>query len=220
VNGASPVRAHPFDLVFAEFRAERLPAIRAELGERSDLDTFMLTPAALDLMHELRPEEGLGDAVDDFVALVHAAYLFWRDGEQTNNLDVGATRALCSPLGPSEPLLTAPSPERARYIQVAPQLIWGRLAEDAPFEPLDGWFAVPSGAGLRIVACFGVHPERPGMSVATADGPLPAAIAREDGTPLFAPTMSGGNLADLHAISEPDELLLLGFRAQRGEEIS
>jgi hypothetical protein len=103
---------------------------------------------------------------------------------------------------------------------VAPQLIWGRLAEDAPFEPLDGWFAMPSGAGLRIVACFGVHPERPGMSVAAVDGPLPAAISRADGTPLFAPTMSGGDLAGLHAISGPEELLLLGFRAPRGEERS
>jgi hypothetical protein len=102
MNRAAPVRAHPFELVFAEFRAERLPAIRAELGERSDLDTFMLSAAALDLMQELRPEEGLGDAVDDFVALVHAAYLFWRDGERTTNLDVAATRALCSPLGDAD----------------------------------------------------------------------------------------------------------------------
>ena len=144
MSASSPARAHPFDLVFAEFRAERLPAIRAELGERSDLDMFMLTAAALDLMHELRPEEGLGDAVDDFVALVHAAYLFWRDGERTSSLDVAATHALCLPLGDGELTPAAPSPEGARYIQVAPQLIWGRLAEDAPFEPLDGWFAVPS----------------------------------------------------------------------------
>ncbi|HEY8062721.1 MAG TPA: hypothetical protein VID74_07980 [Gemmatimonadales bacterium] len=220
MNGVPPVRVHPFDLVFAGFRAERLPAIHAELGEQSDLDTFMLTPAAVDLMHELRPDEGLGDAVDDFVALVHAAYLYWRDGERTSDLDERNTRALCVPLADAEPARAGPSPERARYIQVAPQLIWGRLAEDGPFEPLDGWFDVPSGTGLRMVACFGVHPERPGMSVAAVAGSLPAAISREDGTPLFAPTMPGGDLAGLHAISGPEELLLLGFRARRGEEMS
>jgi len=214
------VRVHPFDLVFAAFRADRLPAIRAELGGLSDLDSFMLNPAALDLMHELRPDDGLGDAVDDFVALVHAAYLYWRDGERTSQLDEKRTRALCMPLAAAEPAMGGPSPEAARYIQVAPQLIWGRLAEDGPFEPLDGWFDLPSGTGLRMVACFGVHPERPGMSVAAVAGSLPAAISREDGTPLFAPTMSGGDLAGLHAISGPEELLLLGFRARQGEEMS
>jgi len=216
----SAVRVHPFDLVFAAFRADRLPAIRAELGGLSDLDSFMLNPAALDLMHELRPDDGLGDAVDDFVALVHAAYLYWRDGERTSQLDEKRTRALCMPLAAADPAMGGRSPEAARYIQVAPQLIWGRLAEDGPFEPLDGWFDLPSGTGLRMVACFGVHPERPGMSVAAVAGSLPAAISREDGTPLFAPTMSGGDLAGLHAISGPEELLLLGFRARRGEEMS
>jgi hypothetical protein len=221
MNRASPpIRAHPFDLVFADFRADRLPAIRAELGERSDLDTFMLAAAAVDLMHELRPDEGFGEGVDDFVALVHAAYLFWRDGERTTNLDMAATRALCSPPGGIEPAPDALPSEPARYIQVAPQLIWGRLSEDAPFEPLDGWFAVSSGAGLRLVACFGVHPERPGVSVATVDGPRPAATSRADGTPLFAPTMSGGDLAGLHAISGPEELLLLGYRALAPAEMS
>lgn len=220
MNLGSAIRVHPFDLVFAGFRAERLPAIHAELGDQSDLDTFMLAPAALDLMHELRPEEGLGDAVDDFVALVHAAYLYWRDGERTSNLDEENTRALCVPLADAEAVMDGPSPERARYIQVAPQLIWGRLAEDAPFEPLDGWFDVPSGTGLRLVACFGVHAERPGMSVAAVAGSLPAVISREDGTPLFAPTMPGGDLAGLHATSGPEEVLLLGCRARRGEEMS
>jgi hypothetical protein len=220
VAASDQVRPHPFELVFAIFRSERLPAIHAELGERTSLDSFMLAAAALELMRELRPDEGLGEAVDDFVALVHAGYLFWRDGERTLRLDAAATRALCAPFADGEPAAAPRVPEGARYIQVAPRLIWGRLADDAPFEPLDGWFAVPSNAGLRIVACFGVHPGRPGVSVVAVEGRLRSNLVREDGTPLFAPTMSGGDLAGLHAVSVPEELLLLGVRAPPGEELS
>jgi hypothetical protein len=215
----NPSRPHPFDLLFGGFRAEQLPAIRAELGERSDLNTFLLAAPALELMRELRPDEGLGEAVDDFVALVHAAYLFWRDGERTRYLDEAATRVLCRPF--RAPATRGPGirTDATRYIQIAPRLIWGRLAEDAAFEPLDGWFAVPTDAGLRLVACFGVHVERPGVSVIAIEGPVPDNVARADGTPLFAPTMSGGEAASLHGISAPEELLLLGLGVLNGEEL-
>lgn len=213
-------RPHPFELVFGGFRDQRLPAIRAELGERTDLDAFMLAASALELMGELRPEAGLGDAVGDFIALVHAAYLFWRDGEQTIRLNAVGTRALCGPAASDDPGAGPSAPRRAGYIQVAPQLIWGRLADATAFEPLDGWFVVPADEGMRIVACFGVHAERPGMSVVAVEGALPASIARADGSPLFAPTMPGGEAASLHAVSSPEELLLLGIRALKGEELS
>lgn len=219
MNRADRARPHPFELVFAAFRGQHLPAIHAELGEQSDLNAFMLAATALELMRELRPDEGLGEAVDDFVALVHAAYLFWRDGERTTRLDATATHALCGPFAGVVPLASQRMPQPVRYIQLAPHLIWGRLADDTPFDPLDGWFAVASGAGLRVVACFGVHPERPGVSVVAVEGPLPADIARPDGTPMFAPTMPGGDAAGLHAISVPEELLLLGARAQKDEEL-
>lgn len=213
-------RPHPFDLVFGGFRDQRLPAVRAELGERSDLDAFILAASALELMGELRPDEGLGDAVDDFIALVHAAYLFWRDGERTIRLDAVATRALCGPAAAEDPGAARFTPRTAGYIQVAPQLIWGRLADATTFEPLDGWFVVPANEGGRVVACFGVHAERPGMSVVAVEGVLPANIARVDGSPLFAPTMPGGEAAGLHAVSAPEELLLLGVRASKDEEFS
>ena len=222
-------RPHPFDLIFAPFRDRQFPAIRAELGGQSDVNAFMLAAAALELMRELRPDDGLGDAVDDFAALVHAAYLFWRDGERTLGLDVAATRALCTtpsgeaglPLAARGTPAEAPGgPARARYIQVAPHLIWARLDADAPFEPLDGWFALPASDGLRIVACLGVHPDRPGISVLVAEGRPRCDTTRPDGTLLLAPTMQGGDLAGLHAIDAPDELLLLGFRAPIEKELT
>jgi len=209
------IRTQPFDLLFGAFRNERFPAIRASLGERDGINDFMLAQPALELMRELRPEEGLGDAVDDFVALVHAAYLFWRDGEQTVALDEGATRSL---VGGGPERSSAPSATRATtYVQVAPRVIWGQLDPDAPFEPLDGWFGfATSESALRMVACFGVHPERPGVSVVAVEGTLPVSVIRPDGTAPFSPTMSGGDAAGLHAVNGPEELLLLGWRASGG----
>jgi hypothetical protein len=157
--------------------------------------------------------------VDDFVALVHAAYLFWRDGEATVTLDEPATRQLCQP----DRSASGRAPLGAtttQYIQVAPRLVWAQLAEDQAFEPLDGWFAIRGDAGLRVVACFGVHGQRPGMSVVAVEGPLPLTVERPDGTPLFAPTMPGGDGAHLQAVSVPGELLLLGWRVATGEEIA
>jgi hypothetical protein len=212
------VRAHPFDLCFGGFRGDRLPAIRQELADRVDLQTFELAAPALELMRELRPDAGLGEAIDDFVAFVHAAYRFWLDGERTLLLDEGATRALCSP--------DAPAPQQdlavqgTQYIQVAPRIIWGQLAEDSPFEPLDGMFVSELAVGISVVACFGVHPDRPGVSVVAVDGRPLSLGARRDGTRLFAPNMPGGDAAHLHAVTSPDELLMLAWRALAGEEHS
>ena len=207
--------AHPFDLLFAGFRETRFPAIQAELGARDELADFMLSAAAAELMGALRPDEGLGEGIDEFVALVHAAYRYWCDGEQTRQLDAEATLALCDPGMPGPP----PSADGVvRYVRVAPRLIWGRLTDEASFEPLDGWFAVPVPAGLRVVACLGVHPARPGVSVVAVEGAASTLRARADGTASFAPTMSGGDLAGLRAIATPQELLWLGLQASRREE--
>ncbi len=222
------VRAHPFELMFAGFREAQFPAIRSALGDASGIDAFLLPAPALELMRDVRPDSGLGDAVDDFVALVHAAYLFWRDGEQTTTLEELETRSLCDsrlaiPRDARDRLRDSPPIRRldiiaTRYIQIAPRIVWGQLVADEPFEPLDGWFATPGGTGLRVVACFGVHEQRPGVSVSVVEGGLPAIVVRTDGRPLFAPTMPGGDAAHLHAVSTPDELLLLGWRAEASEE--
>lgn len=208
--------AHPFDLLFAGFREDRFPAIRAEIGPRVEIAEFMLSAAAAELMGELRPDEGLGEGIDEFVALVHAAYRYWCDGEQTTQLDVAATLGLCD--AGTTPTRTASGDGVVRYVQVAPRLIWGRLADDTSFEPLDGWFAVPIPAGLRVVACLGVHPARPGLSVVAVEGSAPVLAGRSDGTAPFAPTMSGGDVAGLRAIATPQELLWLGFQELRREE--
>jgi hypothetical protein len=210
----SEPRPDPFSLVFGDLAEEAFPRIRDVLGPRASIEAFMLSEPALELMGGLRPDEGLGDAVDEFVAFVHAAWRFWCDGKQLVVRDEAATHALCH-LGVAavSPAL-AQAPETTRYIQVAPRLVWGRLASDETYEPLDGWFATRTGPSLRVVACFGLHSTRPGLSVVVAQGFAPMTIVREDGSAVFSPMMPGGDLAGLHAVAAPEELLLLGWRAE------
>ncbi len=207
----------PFTLVFGDLAETAFPRIRDALLDDRSLDAFLLSEPALELMGQLRPEDGLGDAVDDFVAFVHAAWRFWLDGKQVANYDEVATRRLCVPAGAEVHTPPVSVPDITRYTQLHPRLVWGRLASDETYEPLDGWFATRSGKTLRVVACFGLHAARPGLSVVVAEGRMPEAIVREDGSPLFSPMMPGGDIAGLHAIAAPEELLLLAWRAELEE---
>jgi hypothetical protein len=206
-------RPHPFDLVFGGLAAERFPAITAAVGEARDLDTFLMAEPAITLLHELRPDEGLGEAVDDFVIFVHAAWAWWTAGAQTRTLDTEATtRLLAASAGPPG----GSGPASTMYIQVAPRRIWARVAETDAHEPLDGWFVLPAGTARRVVACLGVHPQRPGLSVLVAEGPRPLAWARPDGRSTFAPVMDGGEAAGLASVDAPEELLLLAWTLPDG----
>ncbi len=207
-------RPHPFTLVFGSLVDEHFPAIRDSVGATPDRDRFLLAQPVVELLQLLRPEGGVGEAMEDFVAFAHAAFRFWADGSITRDCDVVATHALCA----ADARVRGTAPEVTQYLQLAPHLVWAQLADDTPHEPLDGWFAIPDGERLQVVACFGVHPERPGLSVVALTGGPPGQLARADGSPLFAPTMTGGAAAGLHAVAAPEELLLLAWRAAAGGE--
>ena len=104
-------------------------------------------------------------------------------------------------------------PPSSTYVQIAPRILWSQVESSDIHEPLDGWFAVPEGDALRVVACLGLHPGRPGLSVLTAVGAAPTSLGREDGTAPFAPTMEGGTGAGLHSVVNGEELLWLAWRA-------
>jgi len=80
-------RPTPFDLVFARTAETIFPAIRTALErgshEPTDRDAFLIVPEVVSLLHDLRPEEGLGEGMDQLVALVHHAYLLWDAGVLT-----------------------------------------------------------------------------------------------------------------------------------------
>lgn len=216
-------RPHPFALVFGEMAAEKFPAVRDALQGDLRLEHFLMIPAAVELLHELRPDDGLGAAVDEFVAFVHAAFCYWHDGQRTVSLDERDVRSGMEAGGRrmegggdhARSPLSVLDPRSSGYVQISPRILWSQVESSEIHEPIDGWFAVPEGDALRVVACLGLHPERPGLSVLTAVGPAPTVLERHDGTAPFAPVMEGGAAAGLHSVANGDELLWLAWRMVR-----
>jgi len=163
------------------------------------------------LLRDLRPDEGLGEAMDQMVALVHHAYLAWAAGSVT--IPVGREAA-------EELLAKAPEDAESKdfpayYAQFPERMIWAAVVENEAPEPLDGIFVsrVPGGE-LRVLGIFGLRPERAGFSAVEATGGRVEGLAREDGSPLFDPTLPGGTAAGLRSIVGEAELLDLGWRTQ------
>jgi hypothetical protein len=209
-------RATPFDLVFQPAAATSFPRIAASLGsagrDPADRDAFLMDREVITLLRELRPDEGLGEAMDQMVALVHHAYLTWAAGGMT--IPIGRETA--------EELLDAVLPAggdsrdlAAYYAQFPERMIWARVIEDDAPEPLDGVFVSRDPLGLlRVLGIFGLRPDRPGFSAVEATGQRAARLTREDGTALFAPTLPGAAAAGLRSITGEEELLELGWRTQ------
>ena len=209
-------RPTPFDLVFQSAAATSFPAIRVALDRAGqnprDRDGFLLLREVVTLLREMRPDEGLGEGIDRLAALVHHAYLFWDGGGLTVEF-------------PLDRLVEGPGPDSrpdesgvqgpAYYAQVPERRIWAQVIPGEPHEPMDGCFIhdLPGSAELRVLGVFGIHPERTGFSVVEVTGPAPQALARLDGSHLFAPTLPGGAAAGLFSIAGEEELLELGWRS-------
>jgi hypothetical protein len=205
------MRVTPFDLVFRLASREVFPGIRLALQEGGhdprDRDRFLMLREVVTLLRELRPEQGLGEGIDQLAALLHHAYLYWDAGEPTFEVSVhllGATTA--------EPAEDGDAPT-AYYALMPEHRIWAEVIPGLPWEPLDGCFvhSAPDGT-LRVLGVFGVHRDREGFSVVEAAGPRPLGLARADGSRLFEPTLPGGKAAGLFSISGMEELLELGWR--------
>lgn len=211
-------RLDPFTLVFGQIAEERFPALRTSLEETGrdagDRDAFLLDRAVVELLRDLVPDEHDPSEIDDFVATLHHAYLFWRGGRHIVPVDATRTAALLSAGSPAAPLSRRPS----AYFQFPERLIWGQLTADGPHEPLDGIFIHSRDGSIAALGVFGLHADRPGLSVAEVIGPRPAALARTDGSAIFSPVLPGGGAAGLHSITGGEELLELAWRAE--EEVA
>ncbi|HEY7614094.1 MAG TPA: hypothetical protein VH764_13915 [Gemmatimonadales bacterium] len=209
-------RATPFDLVFQRAAESSFPRIAASLAadgrDPADRDAFLMDREVITLLRDLRPDEGLGEAMDQMVALVHHAYLTWAAGGVTVPIDREA----------AEGLLGAVAPDGAKagdvppyYAQFPERMIWASVIENEAPEPLDGVFVSrDQQALLRVLGIFGLRPDRPGFSAVEATGPRAQRLTREDGTALFAPTLPGAAAAGLRSITGEEELLELGWRTQ------
>jgi hypothetical protein len=209
-------RPTPFDLVFHRIAESSFPRIAASLAQSgvdpADRDAFLMDREVITLLRELRPEEGLGEAMDQMVALVHHAYLTWAAGTVT----VPVSREAAEELLDQEPAEVGEhSDAPAYYAQFPERMIWASVVENQAPEPLDGVFVSSSpGGNLRVLGIFGLRPDRPGFSAVEASGARVEGLAREDGSPLFRPTLDGGSAAGLRSIIGEAELLELGWRTR------
>jgi hypothetical protein len=209
-------RPTPFDLVFTSIAETVFPSIRTALEraghDAGDRDAFLLVPEVVTLLHDLRPEEGLGDGMDQLVALVHHAYLLWDAGALT--LPIPADRLAGMLEGPPPAAPDPREPPRAYYAQLLDRQVWARVIDEAAAEPMDGCFVHAAGNDLRVLGIFGLRPERDGFSAVEAMGPRPDGLERPDGTALFSPALTGGQAAGLYSIVGAEELLELGWRTR------
>jgi hypothetical protein len=209
-------RPTPFDLVFHRIAESSFPRIAASLAQSgvdpADRDAFLMDREVITLLRELRPEEGLGEAMDQMVALVHHAYLTWAAGTVT----VPVSREAAEELLAQEPAQAGGSSDApAYYAQFPERMIWASVVENQAPEPLDGVFVSSApGGDLRVLGIFGLRPDRPGFSAVEASGARVEGLAREDGSPLFQPTLDGGSAAGLRSIIGEAELLELGWRTR------
>lgn len=209
-------RPTPFDLVFGGLAEERFPALSTALAaagsDGRDRNAFVLVREVAELLHELRPDAGLGGALPALVALLHNAYLFWLDGQQVRRISEPELAALLNlparPLGPSAPL------PACRYLQLPALRVWATPMAGQPSEPLDGWFTARAAEQLSLLAVFGLSPSRPGLTAVELAGPRPGPLERPDGSPLFAPLLEGGAAAGLASLASEEELLELAWRIE------
>jgi hypothetical protein len=208
------IRTTPFELVFDSAATTAFPVIRETLAQEGrdprDRDAFLMVREALLLLRELRPEEGLGEGIDQLSALVHHAYLFWHRGSVTVEVPSGRLDQFMS-----QPSAQSRVPSHlAGYVQVPERRIWAQVVPGQPQEPLDGFFhyAGLAPGELRVLGVFGMYSDRPGFSVVEVAGMRASRLHRPDGGPLFASTLPGGAAAGLYSLLGEEELLELGWR--------
>ena len=212
-------RPTPFNLVFEDMARTRFPEIRASLAEASvdpaNRDAFLLDRNVVQVLRDIVPDEGVGEAVDQHVALLHNAYLYWDRGQRTVRLSREATESILA----GRPKNGAALDARTLYVQFPERTIWAQINEGAPHEPLDGVFVTPRPSGeFQVLGVFGIHPDRVGFSVAEVGGKPLAETSRPDGSPLFAPLLPGGAAARLYSVEGAAELVELGARVAHADD--
>jgi hypothetical protein len=206
-------RPTPFDLVFDVIARDRFPEVRASLegsaADPANRDAFLLDRHVVQVLRDIVPDEGVGEAVDQHVALLHNAYLFWQGGQRIVRLTREQTESLLAAPGANGKGQTFPT----LYVQFPERTVWAQINEGAPHEPLDGVFVTSVGDEFRVLGIFGMHPDRVGFSVAEVSGSRLNQEKRADGSALFAPLLPGGAAANLYSVDGAPELVELGARA-------
>jgi hypothetical protein len=225
-----PARLTPYELILEPLEREDFPAIRAEGEQRgSDVhrrDQFLLLGHAGAALDEMVTEDADPESLDEYGELLYQGYQFWSYGRRTYAFDDAVTALLtAADYDVGEWILAAPP---ACYLQFPYQRLWARVAAEAPYEPLDGIFAVvaeteqraDAGAHLRAQMVLGLRDDRPGVSlVSYRDDIDPAKAAaraehpwRAEGVP-YANAIPGGERMGYRTLATTSELEALVIRA-------
>ena len=228
-------RPLPYDLVFNDqaFEATHFPEIRAQ-AEHVDARTsepirFLHLPAVAPLLREV-VESSDHSATEEFGPVLFQGYHFWRYGKEVFSFEEPLLRELLSTDPTDTPAELLP-PRPAGYLQLPRNLIWARVADEAPAEAIDGVFwtmvgwndpALPPFTRLDLLVVLGLIKERPGFSIAEIQAPFElaapatwaAAPAREQGED-FTNILPGGELNNYLGIEAAGEVLKLATRCFR-----
>ena len=223
-------RATPFSLVFTEIGPDRFPAVARALrlqGRASvDRDAFVLLEPVAHLVRELAGTDVTAEEMEAHLLLLHHAFRHWEAGGVVYRL-----REETLAHAVAQDLIAADPPHPALYIQVPAGRVWRSRAGDPAPEPLDGMFVTRTAdpGMMAVLGVFGMHRTRPGFSATGVEGRAdehPAglgeralAVRRSDGSPLFAPLLTGGTGVGLYSVLDPDELMLLTWRILALEEL-
>ena len=158
--------------------------------------------------------KGLGEGMDQLVALAHHAYLLWNAGALTLPIDGRPPhRPARRAPAPASPALG--EPPRAFYAQLLDRQVWARVIDDEAAEPMDGCFVHPANGGLRVLGIFGLRPDREGFSAVETAGPRPQGLERARRHAAVLPGARGRRRRQACSRwSGAEELLELGWRTR------
>jgi len=225
-----PARLTPYELILEPLERDDFPAIRAEGEQRgSDVrrrDQFLLLGHAGAALGEMVTEDADPASLDEYGELLYQGFQFWNYGRRLYSFDDSVTSLLTEADYPTGDWIFAGPP--ACYLQFPYQKLWARVSADAPYEPLDGVFAVAaeteqragSGAHLRIQMVLGLRADRPGVSLVSYRDDLdPAKVAaraehpwRAEGA-AYANVIPGGERMGYRTLATTSELEALVIRA-------
>lgn len=226
---SASTRQTPWALVFDApfFREDHFPRITADAEARgdpvADASSLLALPAGRALLDAVLPDDVRGPAaapgraasgasafvVDRYAALLFAAYRFWRDEAAEHACDEATVRALLEQGTLSADWSLTQAPESG-YVMLPRNLVWSRVDESAPAEPLDGFFWVHGGDELTVVAALGVRAERGGFSVLDAAAAVPGAghfAADPPPEGEFDNFLPGGEIQKLFGVRTSEALL-------------
>jgi hypothetical protein len=212
-------RLHPFDHAFAGLAETQFDAISEEAaGQHRDVRDqvqFAALPTvqrALQSIEDSTFLEAQPAAAAEYVAALHAAFVYWFDNQTTLS---PTTAAIDATLNSPKLWSAAPSRGDATYVQLPERLFWAQIDGDSPHEPIDGVFvnANESTRELAVLVVLGLRPDRPGFSQLAVTGPFEdlERLAADLRRPWFAPTIDGGAEAGVRSVTTGGEVLALAL---------